>query len=181
MGAASKAKSTVCPPESRTRSAECASAARALGVTSVFGVREMWVRRSGFASLLVSHTHSREYRPLGVHENCGNADSPGVVDGLPSVPELTSVLNHAVRCALLRRLRRLCPLDYRRRHFPMYQFVWPSNDGHYPGVRRPQASSRSGNPSLAKRPRVINHRNGGGGRPQLRGAAVLRKDSRPEC
>jgi len=37
---------------------ECASAARALGVTCMFGVREMLVRRSSFVSPLMSHTHS---------------------------------------------------------------------------------------------------------------------------
>src|ERR1700678_3633158 len=37
---------------------ECASAARALAVTSMFGVRPMRVRKSSFASPLKSHTHS---------------------------------------------------------------------------------------------------------------------------
>src|ERR1700722_1638013 len=37
---------------------ECASAARALAVTSMFGVRPTRVRKSSFASPLKSHTHS---------------------------------------------------------------------------------------------------------------------------
>jgi hypothetical protein len=39
---------------------------------------------------------------------------------------------------------------YHRRHFPLYQIVWPNADGHYPGAPTPPGTSKNGNPCSAR-------------------------------
>jgi len=35
---------------------------------------------------------------------------------------------------------------YRKRHFPLYQIVWPDRGGVFPGLKLPPNPSKSGNP-----------------------------------
>jgi hypothetical protein len=42
---------------------------------------------------------------------------------------------------------------YRRRHFPLYQIVWPNNDGHYPWSERAAESFNYWQPVLGAAPK----------------------------
>jgi len=41
---------------------------------------------------------------------------------------------------------------YRRRHFTLYQIVWPSNDGRYPGMREHHDPFKEWQPALSAAP-----------------------------
>ncbi len=44
---------------------------------------------------------------------------------------------------------------YRRQHFPLYQIIWPSNDGHYPWSERALGSFKEWQPVLGTMPNGI--------------------------
>jgi hypothetical protein len=44
---------------------------------------------------------------------------------------------------------------YRRRHFPLYQILWPGNDGHYPWHPNAPGSFKEWQPVLGKMPNDI--------------------------
>jgi hypothetical protein len=44
---------------------------------------------------------------------------------------------------------------YRGRHFPMYQIVWPSNDGHYPWSPKASTVFKEWQPLLGDAPRRV--------------------------
>jgi hypothetical protein len=43
---------------------------------------------------------------------------------------------------------------YRKRHFPLYQIVWPNNDGHYPWHENASSAFREWQPVLGASPRI---------------------------
>ncbi len=44
---------------------------------------------------------------------------------------------------------------YRRKHFPLYQIVWPSNDGHYPSCPQAPEYFKAWQPVLGQAPKGV--------------------------